>query len=91
MKQDTRTFVKVKFGSTRETTRIWLPGDSKSVIQQLRDKGFEVIEKRPSRATPKVVVAKTPKTKKVAKVKVPKAVKKFVAEKKAAEQTPVAA
>ena len=71
MKTEEKAFVKLKFGSTKETTRIWLPGDSKSVIQQLKDKGFEVITARPSRAAEKPAKApkapKAPKAKKAAK------------------------
>ena len=61
------TYTKVKIGadSDKGQTRIWVSGSIKGFIAELGAKGFEVLTKRPSRATPKA--EKAPKVKKAKK------------------------
>ena len=73
-----KEYTKVTLGNRSGGTfeRIWLAGDTKQVIAELGEKGFDVITKRPSRKAEKPEAAKAPKAKAVKKEKAAKKSKK---------------
>ena len=58
MANEAKTYTKVSFGSSNQDEalqgRIWLEGTQKDIVAQLKNKGFEILTVRPSRAVPKV-------------------------------------
>jgi hypothetical protein len=68
MAEEKTVYTKVTFGSSNQDealqSRIWLTGTPKQIVAELGAKGFEVLNKRPSRAKPKAEKApKAPKAK----------------------------